>query len=331
MSVVKIEGRNLREALERAKAELGDGAVVISRRRGKSGVMLAVSEKPPKSPVALLGMRQEARSLLASRPKVGGVNTAPIERCLKSRGASPALVKRICSAVEAKHKEDGRHPLDLASAELAQLFPVAQGRHERGTTSIMAFVGASGAGKTTSLAKLAHRLVKSGRSVVMVTLDVYRVGAVEQVRALGKHVACSTHAARDILQIRSLLLSEKRPDVILLDSTGRPDQDGAALRKLQRALKGHEELARLSVYLVAEATMRPMALEEELVRLGPLPFEGCIVTKTDETRRPAPVLEYLAKKQLGIAFLCNGRDLQQDLYRAGAETFANLMLKGKVN
>ncbi|HRV80067.1 MAG TPA: hypothetical protein P5218_01465, partial [Planctomycetota bacterium] len=250
--------------------------------------------------------------------------------CLKSRGASAALIRRICKKVEGPQSQ-GDHPLDLAGAELAQVFPVAKSSHERGTTSIMAFVGAAGAGKTTSLAKLAGRLVRSGRSVALVTLDVYRVGAVEQVRALGRHVACPTHAARDVLQLQSLLSGPDRPDVILLDSTGRPDQDGIALRKLQDALRASGAPAKLCVYLVAEATMRPVALEEEMDRLGDLPFEGCIVTKTDETRRPAPVLEYLTKKGLGIAFLCNGRDLEQDFYRASGDVFANLMLKGKVH
>ena len=329
MTVIKVEGRNLREALEKAKTKFGDGAVVISRKRGQGRVMLAVSEAAPKSPVDLLGMRQQARSLLASKLDVHHPNTSAIQRCLKQRGASPNLIQRICQSVQ-KRQASGDHPLDLAGAELAQIFPIAKGRHEAGTVTLMAFVGASGAGKTTSIAKLAYRLVRTGRRVAMVTLDVYRVGAVEQVRAMGKNVNCKTHAARDVLQLRSMLQKPDRPDVILVDSTGRPDKDGEALRRLQAAMGEWGVRADLQVYLVAEATMRPMALEEEIQRLGPLPYQGAILTKTDETRRPAPVMEYLAKKGLGLAFLSNGRDLKEDLHRAGGDAFANLMLKGRV-
>ena len=329
MTVIKIEGRNLREALEKAKQKFGDNAVVISRKRGQGRVSLAVAERAPKSPVDLLGMRQQARSLLANKLDVHHTNTVGIQRCLKQRGASPGLIQRVCQRVQLR-EGTGQHPLDLAGAELAKLFPVAKAKREPGTTTLMAFVGASGAGKTTSLAKLAYRLVRTGRKVALVTLDVYRVGAVEQVRAMGKNVNCKTHAARDVLQIRSLLKGDSLPDVILVDSTGRPDKDGEALRRLQTALAEHPVATDLQVYLVAEATMRPMALEEELQRLGPLPYAGCILTKTDETRRPAPVLEYVAKKGLGLAFLSNGRDLKEDFHRAGGDAFANLMLKGRV-
>ncbi|MEZ5973470.1 MAG: GTP-binding protein [Planctomycetota bacterium] len=330
MTVVKIEGRSLREALERARDEVGEGAVVITRRRGKDRVVLAVSSAAPRDPMDLLNMRQEARNLLRPRRRPTAVPTDAIERCLSARGASASLTRRVCEAVRSR-SDKAAHPLDLAGDEIGKLFPVAQARIERGTTAVLAFVGASGAGKTTSIAKLAARLTRAGRRVAMVTLDVYRVGAVEQVRALGRKVGCKTHAAREIQQIGSLLAMSQRPDVILIDATGRPDQDGAALRKFHRLIQGQGWPAQLSVYLIAEATMRPIALEEEIVRLGPLPYAGCVLTKTDETRRPAPVLEYLARKGFGIAFLCNGRDIDQDFYRASGDRFANLLLKGKVN
>ena len=329
MGVVKIEGRNLREALEVAKEQVGESAVVISRKKGKGRVLLAVAEAPPKNSTALLSMRQEARSLLSRDNAVQGPNTTGVERCLRSRGASRALIEKVCEAIS-KKAADGSHPLDLAVDELANAFPIAKAKFIAGQTSILAFVGSAGAGKTTSLAKLAGHLVRSGRKVVMVSLDVDRIGAVEQIRALGKHVTCPALAARDILQVLSLVQSNAKPDVILIDTAGIPEQDGQALRKLEQALKQHELQANLGVYLVAETTMRPSVLEEELAKLGELPMHGCIVTKADETRKPAPVLEFLARRGIGIAFVSAGRDLQKDLQRASGEIFANLMLKGRV-
>ncbi len=329
MGIVKIEGRNLREALEAAKEKVGEAAVVISRKKTDGRVLLAVAEAPPKSSAALLNMRQEARSLLSRDKITQGPNTSGIERCLRSRGASKALVERVCDAVSHK-SADGSHPLDLAVDELATAFPIAQAKIVPGQTSILAFVGAAGAGKTTSLAKLAGRLVRTGRKIVMISLDVHRVGAMEQIRALGKHVTCPTMAARDILQVQSLLQGEQRPDVILLDTSGRPEMDGEAIRRLQAALKESEFPANLATYLVAEMTTRPAVLEEEVAQLGELTIDGCIITKADETRKPAPVLEFLARRNIGIAFVSAGRDLQKDLLRASGDIFANLMLKGRV-
>lgn len=329
MGIVKIEGRNLREALESAKDKVGESAVVISRKKGKGRVLLAVAEAPPKSSMALLSMRQEARSLLSRDKVTEGQNTAGIQRCLRGRGASKALIERVCEAVSRK-SADGTHPLDLAVEELATIFPIAKAKHVPGQTSILAFVGSAGAGKTTSLAKLAGHLVRSGRKVVIVSLDVDRVGAVEQIRALGKHVTCPTLAARDVLQVLSLLQGQARPDVVLLDTSGCSDADGEELRRLQSALKEQQLQANLGVYLVAEITMRPVVLEEELERLGDLPLHGCILTKADETRKPAPVLEFLARRQIGVGFVSAGRDLQNDLQRATGDIFANLMLKGRV-
>ncbi|MCP5022206.1 MAG: hypothetical protein GY930_10555 [bacterium] len=329
MGIVKIEGRTLREALEVAKEKVGDTAVVISRKKAEGRVLLAVADAPPKSPTALLSMRQEARSLLSRAKITQGANITSVERCLRSRGASKALIHRVCEAVSHK-STDGTHPLDLAVEELATAFPIAQAKIVPGQTSILAFVGAAGAGKTTSVAKLAGHLVRSGRKVVMISLDVHRVGAAEQIRALGQAVTCPTMAARDILQVTSLLQGEERPDVILLDTSGRPEVDGEALRRLQTVLDQGAESANLATYLVAETTTRSAVLEEELIQLGELAIDGCIVTKADETRKPAPVLEFLARHNIGVAFLSAGRDLQRDLLRASGEIFANLMLKGRV-
>ncbi|MCA9000994.1 MAG: hypothetical protein KDB61_03655 [Planctomycetes bacterium] len=329
MGIVKIEGRNLREALETAKDKVGESAVVISRKKGKGRVLLAVADAPPKSNTALLSMRQEARSLLSRDKIMNGTNTAAIERCLRGRGASKALIERVCEAV-APLVAEGTHPLDLAVDVLATSFPIAKAKHVPGQTSILAFVGSAGAGKTTSLAKLAGHLVRSGRKVVMVSLDTERVGALEQIRALGKEVVCPTLAARDVMQVLTLLQGQVQPDVILLDASGNSKQDGEALRRLQAGIAEYGFQANLGVYLVAEITMRPVVLEEELELLGELPVHGCILTKADETRKPAPVLEFLARRNIGVGFVSAGRNLQTDLQRASGEIFANLMLKGRV-
>ncbi|MFT7680519.1 MAG: flagellar biosynthesis protein FlhF, partial [Planctomycetota bacterium] len=120
------------------------------------------------------------------------------------------------------------------------------------------------------------------------------------------------------------------PDVVLVDSSGRPGEDASDLMRLDAALKKMDPELALESYVVVPAVSRTSTLEETLDSLEGLPLAGAIVTKVDETANPVPVLEYLLRHGIPLAFVSDGRGLDGALHRANGALFADLLLQGKV-
>ncbi|MDA1263447.1 MAG: hypothetical protein O2816_00040 [Planctomycetota bacterium] len=328
----QVKGRDLNDALERARDAVGERAVVLSQRTAAGGVTLAVADTAPRTKDELSRLRGRARAILAHSPEVGRVpkprpSTAEVEERLRMSGTSQRLTERVLEAV-AGRADEGRHPLDLAGDELGAIFSVAQAKMRRGTTTIFALLGAPGAGKTTTAAKLALRLSKAGKRVAIVTTDTHRVGSVEQTKALGKHIGCTTIALRDPAKLAQALASaEPAPDVVLIDTTGRPAEDGAALDRLAEALALENVEAQLVRFLVLPASANNEALARACATAT---CDGCVVTRLDETERPAPVLEQALSGKLPVAFLCDGPAIDAHLHRATESVFADLLLRGRI-
>lgn len=326
MQIHQVRGRSMRDALERARDEYGEGALVLTHRAASGGaVTLALSTETPRSPEVLTRLQGAARELLERH--VPRADTQDIERCLRLRGASQRLTERICEAV-AGRLPDGGHPLDLAGEELGVAFPVARSERRAGTTTVLAFLGRAGVGKTTSIAKLAARLREGGRAVLLTTLDTHRVGAVEQMKAYGRHLACPVLVLKNSAGLLRVLSADRRPAVVLLDTTGNLDRDGRALDQIQAALQEAHLAAHMERYLVLPATTSQGAMDEaaDLARA-----DGCVLTKLDETRVPAPVLEFAMRRKLPIAFLCDGPEIGRNFHQPKPECFADLMLRGRIS
>ena len=174
-----VSGRTMRRALLDARASLGAKALVVDQKTdvdpatGAARVTLAVSTQIPRSTDALRALREEAQVLLRdespstppapSRP-VQRTPLADVERRLREHGASKKLRERILEGVVAREEREGSgHPLDLAASEAGNAFEIASLPLEKGRTTGLAFLGATGGGQTTSLAKLSARLAHAGQ------------------------------------------------------------------------------------------------------------------------------------------------------------------------
>lgn len=333
MQIHHVNGTSIRDALERARDEHGEQAVVLSQRSGAhGGVTLALADAAPRDADELARLRGRARELLARLPDVHRAplprpGTRDVERSLRAAGASTRLVDRVCEAVAGRLPE-GSHPLDIAGEELGTVFPVARCKAAADACNVLAFLGEPGAGKTTTVVKLARRLLGAGRRVALVTLDGERPGAREQMGAIAGELGCPVYVARDAGDAARWLARE-RADVALLDTTGRLADDARGLDRLEELLAGEGPGAppRLERYLVLPASSSREALERATAeaRAG-----GCVITKLDRTARPGRVLEHAVRRKLPIAFLSDGPDVDGRFHRGCPERFADLMLKGRI-
>ncbi len=356
----EVEGKSLREALERARQSFGLGAVVIDQRRGKGGVRLAVSPDVPRSLQALEELRGEARALfdplaaaapapaerregasapgpevqraaaLEATPRTRGRDPgADVERRLVATGVTTELAARIVDAVRSEAQVGTSvHPLDRAAQEIGRLFPVAQARRPKGT-AVLALVGRSGEGKTTTALALATLFVRAGRRVQFARLRGPLVHEDAEVQRQIEGLGLRCIEVRDAAELAAGIALEA-PEILILDTSGRPERDVDQVRRLAERLAQVAPEARIDSHVVLAATRSRVSQEEVLASFAGLEPDGVVLTKLDETRVPAPALETVRDAGVPISFLCAGPDPARDLRRAGPEPFADLLLRGRL-
>lgn len=328
----RIRGASMREALLRAQAEFGDDAVVIQEEQAPGGgVTLSVARRAaPTAPGgvldAALNPARQATAPVQDATRVPLVREVATR--LRATGTSEALVQTLCAELR-DWPDPGVHVMDRAAAALGRRFPAVKlGRLARGTR-ILAFVGLTGVGKTTTLVKLAARMLRAERRVELATLDSQRVGAVEQLRAWSQDLGVPLTVLRPGVRPHASTLEGAGVDAVLLDTTGNPLADVARLTELRRTFHGTR--VEFGAWLVLPATASRAALELVTQAYRGLELAGAVVTKLDETREPAVALEHAHAHGLGLAFLSDGPDVALHLRRSGPEECADLFLRGRLS
>ena len=320
MRIHRISGRDLEEALRRARARHGEDALVVSREAlAGGGVALAVVESGAKH-----------TSVEASGPSA---TVAPevhpglrdVRARLEKAGASQPFVERVLEAVDGGRLER-EHALDLAAEVLGGLFSVARAPRSAGRTRVTSLLGPSGGGKTSTLVKLAARLVAAKRRVALASLDVRRVGALERLQAFAQHLGLPLIAVEEPEDLRAVFTLPQGAEICLVDGTGSLADDARVLEHIAEV--DARFVADACVVLPATASRATLrATLESHARIAPTSVS---ITKLDETRECAPALEAVEASGLPLAFLCDGRDVERSLHRASADAVADLFLRGRL-
>jgi flagellar biosynthetic protein FlhF len=182
---------------------------------------------------------------------------------------------------------------------------------------VYAFIGPTGVGKTTMVAKLAARCVlRFGRSqVALLTTDTYRIGAQEQLKVFAKILGLTITSVRDGADLAHKLEELSRKHVVLLDTAGMGQRDQLMIEQLSLLAEGRQHLKRV---LVVSATTGLHTLDDvyETYRqaLGQEPFWGVVLTKLDEAVSLAPMVECVIRHKLPVLFMANGQRVPEDLH-----------------
>ena len=201
---------------------------------------------------------------------------------------------------------------------------------------VFAFIGPTGVGKTTAIAKIAARCVlRYGRDqLALLTTDTFRIGAQEQLKVYAKIIGVPVVSLRDSEDLASKLSSMKDRRVILLDTAGVSQRDTQMLEQSQLLLEGAPALKRI---LVMSSTtdlrtqedvilMYQMAEKNEKSRA----VTAAIITKTDEAAQIGPVLDCLIRHQLPLMFLANGQRVPEDLSQANTAYLTHRALRPRL-
>ncbi len=188
----------------------------------------------------------------------------------------------------------------------------------------ISLIGATGVGKTTTIAKLAAEAIsQNGARVALVTIDTYRIAAVEQLKVYGEIMGLPVEVVISPEQLQEAFRRHRDKDLILIDTAGRSPRNQAQIEELNQFLgKGSKVENCLVLAAPTEERLQQKALES----FSYLPLSRLIFTKIDETDRCAALINVPIRSNLPLAYLTNGQQVPEDLLRAEPNLVAELVM-----
>jgi len=340
MQIKRFEAKDIQEALRQVKETLGSEAIILSTQKVKKGSD-PYSLKP--------GARVEVVAAIDHPGVTGGVNAIPkpvpsgfpvldlksslgVEgdsylQAILSSGLSPEFVRGLVGEIKNLRKESRGRSLDKAYQGILRwkvmeavdvLEPELEG------IRIWAFVGPTGVGKTTTLAKLAaHFHLRFNKKITLVTIDTYRIGAIEQLKTYARILRLPFEIASDSQALQQIIDQHQNQDLLLIDTAGRNPYRGEQLEEMKVILAADP---RVENHLVISATTKDADLSAIVQHFSVLPIRSYIFTKIDETVEYTPLFNQLVRFKRPLSYLTNGQKVPEDIELASKGRVASLLL-----
>ena len=242
---------------------------------------------------------------------------ARVVRQLSALGIDPEICAEIADQMPnlKAPSEAWRVPLKL----FAERIPLVTADVDR-TNRVIAVIGPTGVGKTTTIAKIAARFALRHRpkELALVSTDTFRIGAREQLFTFARILGVPMHTAESAVELRQLLDSLEDRKLVLIDTAGMSQRDMRLANQLSTLrVHGHD----IATLLAVSAACDRKALEEVIQGFAPAKPKGLIVTKLDEATSLGPILSAAIRNQLPLAYLADGQRVPEDLHAARGKRF----------
>ncbi len=241
------------------------------------------------------------------------------------------LLKQLCMSLTGQQLTDRK----MLRSELRKLV-AARIRTDRaepprprrgGRAQVISLIGPTGVGKTTTIAKLAANYkLREGKTVGLITIDTYRIAAVDQLRTYADIIEVPLRAVLTAGELHQAVEAMRDLDVVLIDTAGRSQNNRLRLSQLKSFIAAAEPD---EVHLVVAATANRACTAAVLERFVPLGANRIIVTKLDEAGSFGIFLNVPAAGGGPISYVTTGQDVPEDIARADADTLAECILSGR--
>jgi len=252
---------------------------------------------------------------------------SPLARELVQAGISTDLIRRILDTLGTLPTEDGGQTLkSRLGTTFSKLIRFAGTlKMRKNSPRIIALVGPTGVGKTTTTAKLAAMYaLNRGNKVALITMDIFRVGAVEQLKTYSRIMGIPLEVASTPKELEKAVEKHSACDLIFIDTAGRSHKDKEKLDEMKNFL---DNKIPIEVYLCLSATTKDRELEEILNRFRIFQVSKVVFTKIDESESFGNMVNLLMKDNLQIAYFTTGQRVPEDIEVATSAKLADMILR----
>ncbi|HBR33435.1 MAG TPA: flagellar biosynthesis protein FlhF [Firmicutes bacterium] len=357
MRVKRFVADTAQQAIARVKRELGDDALILHSRPIKEGgflglfatkryeVLAAVdnSKETVKMPAAT--SKRPMAKVEEKAPELPKVEQAPIlpelEKVKKELSEIRMAIEGVSEQVKVTPKPAGQVPkpetkpalesalksesLKELQEVLIQTYPIRLSNKP----TLVALVGPTGVGKTTTIAKLAANFALfEGKSVGLVTIDTYRIAAVEQLKTYSEIINLPIEVVYTAADFKRALHKLANKQLILIDTAGRSQKNKQQIRELKHFFNGR----RLDeTHLVISANTKLEDLLETAESFNELEINRLIFTKLDETNSLSNLIELAGKIRIPLSYVTTGQSVPEDIEVATFDVIKRYAGKENIN
>ncbi len=235
-------------------------------------------------------------------------------------GISASLAKQFIEFLPHKvdEKQGWKYILNLLSNRLH-----VGGNDILSQSGVVALVGPTGTGKTTTLAKLAAKYAQKYGSdqVAMITVDTYRIAAYEQLATYGRIIGCTVKKAHNSQELNEVLYQLRNKKLVLIDTAGFSQRDSRLISQINDYEHGVN--ADIRKYLVLPAGAQYQVLKQTIMAYQSIHLSGCIFSKLDECYSLGEALSVAIENDLSLSYVTDGQRVPEDIKLADS---ANLTL-----
>ncbi|TPV61912.1 flagellar biosynthesis protein FlhF [Aestuariibacter sp. GS-14] len=252
----------------------------------------------------------------------------PLQRFLNQQmidmGISASLARQLVSyaPAQANERESWLYLLKLLSNRL-----MTNDDDILTQKGVVALVGPTGTGKTTTIAKLAAKYAQKygAEQVALITIDTYRIAAYEQLATYGKIIGCPVRKAQSGEQLADLLFQFRDKRLVLVDTAGFSQRDSRLISQLATFQQAGGQT--IKNYLVVQGNTQQATLKHIIGAYRSIDIQGCIITKLDECYSLGEVISSVIEAQLPVSYVADGQQVPEDIHVANAKSIISLAAK----
>jgi fused signal recognition particle receptor len=269
--------------------------------------------------------------------RIDAASLDELEEALYTADFGVETTGEILEEIKAAYRKDpalqGRQAAEIGAAVLERVLAGSEGKLGRGTPGkpeVIAMIGVNGSGKTTTTAKLAHKLKGDGQTVMVAACDTFRAAAVEQLKSWATRLdieIVASHTGADSAAVAFdawQAASARGRDWLIVDTAGRLHTKSnlmEELAKIRRVLQKHDPSAPQHRWLVVDGSLGSNSIEQAKVFHQSFGLTGLIVTKLDGTSRGGALVGIYRQLKLPIYFIGLGEQ-PDDLQPFSAANYA---------
>lgn len=241
----------------------------------------------------------------------------PIYKILREYDLKEEVIEEIIHRMNLQSEE--LDEMEKLNRVLVSMIDIAETKEQ----GVMVLVGPTGVGKTTTIAKLAGRFALiEKKKVGLITVDTYRIGAVDQLKTYADIMDISFKVVFSIKDMETAIESMKNCDVVLVDTTGRSSKNKMQISELRAFIdKTHSE----NLHLVMSCTTKNSDIKSIVEGYKVLNYNNIIITKLDETTTYGSILNILKEANKPLSYVSIGQNVPDDIKTLTAEELVNLI------